>query len=47
MEKRISRIEDTLDETDTSVEKMLNLKISNKQYPGNLGHYEKTFPNNN
>ena len=50
MEERISGVEDTIEEIDTSV---ISVKENTKckklltKYPRNLGHYEKNKPKNN
>jgi hypothetical protein len=41
MEEKISHVEDTIEDIDTSV-KENEKKITDTKHPGNLGHYEKT-----
>ena len=47
MEERISGIEDTLGEIDSSIKENVNTPITNIKYPGNTGHWEKSKPKNN
>jgi hypothetical protein len=46
MEERISGVEDSIENTDTTV-KMQKQKATNPKYSGNPGHNEKTKPKDN
>ena len=41
MEERISGVEDTIEDIDTSVKEDVKANVSGTKYLGNLGHYEK------
>jgi hypothetical protein len=42
MEERISGVEDTIEETDTTVkQKQVSKKVHDRKHPGNLRHSEK------
>jgi hypothetical protein len=45
IEERISGVEDTVEEIDTTV-KIQNIKTPNTKHPGNSGHNEKTKSKN-
>ena len=47
IEERISGVEDTVEEMDTTVKKIQNIKTPNPKHPGNLGNNEKTKSKNN
>ena len=45
MEKRISGVDNMIEETDISIkENLKSKKIPNTKHPGNLGHYESITP---
>ena len=47
IEERISGVEDTVEEMDTTVKKIQNIKTPNPKHSGNPGHNEKTKSKNN
>ena len=47
MEEKISGVKDTIEEMDTSVKKILSLKLSWHKNLTNLGHYNKNKPKPN
>jgi predicted nucleic acid-binding Zn-ribbon protein len=47
MEERISGVEDSIENMDTTIKENPKSKKSKSKYPGNPGHNEKTKPTHN